>query len=121
MGEAVGPCPVRSLGRFYYVKFSDGRGFPLVRPTEGPAEFMLEPGQVYGYAWSFVVKNELAGMAGGMLLERMDNVCKADEERYVPLGMDSLAFSDAPFINKSRLEDLCQGFLFMGTLDLRPA
>jgi len=117
--KALGTRAVRSLGRFYTLRFDGGHVFPLMRPTEGPAEFILEPGEEYRYAWAFTVSRELVGMVGGMLLERMDSVGESDDKRFLPLPLDSLSCSDAPVVPMRRVEQLCEGHLYMGQLDLR--
>ncbi|CAK0836059.1 unnamed protein product, partial [Prorocentrum cordatum] len=116
--KSIGTVPVRSLGRFYVLRFESGRVFPIMRPTEGAAEFYLEPGEEYRYAWIFSVSQPLAEMHGGMLLDRPSRAATSDRERFVGANLPVLPVSQAPEVGVQHLEVLAEGHVFMGQLDL---
>mmetsp|Transcript_91138 Transcript_91138/g.175461 ORF Transcript_91138/g.175461 Transcript_91138/m.175461 type:complete len:515 (+) Transcript_91138:16-1560(+) len=110
--------PVRSLARFYAMQFSGGKVFPLMRATEGVAQFTLEPGESYRYAWAFSVGQELVSMLCGMLFEHLEEVTSPDRQRFLSLMLDELRPSDAAEISPTQVEKLLDGYYFMGHLDL---
>jgi len=114
----LGTRPVRSLARFYALRFSGGKVFPLMRPTEGGAEFKLEPGESYRYAWAFSVGQELSSMLCGMLFECPEEVASPDRQRFVSVMLDELRPSDAAAVSPTQVEKLLDGHFFMGHLDL---
>jgi len=89
-----------------------------MRPTEGEAEFTLEPGESYRYAWAFSVRQELVSMLCGMLFERLEEVTSPDRQRFASVMLDELRPSDAAQISPTQVEKLLDGHFFMGHLDL---
>lgn len=116
--KAVGTRAVRSLARFYALRFAAGRVFPLSRPTEGGSEFVLEPGGEHRYSWAFAVSGDIEAVAGGMLLERLDRVGESDQERFVFASLESVLPVKAPEVQMRQLERLSAGYNYMGQLDL---
>lgn len=116
--KVLGTRPVRSLARFYALRFSGGQVFPLMRPTEGAAEFTLEPGEEYRYSWAFTVKSKLVGMVGGMLFERMSQASEAEDERFLPASLDFIVPAEAAEVPMRQVESLSEGHVYMGQLDL---
>lgn len=117
--KSIGTHPVRSLARFYALRFATGQVAPLMRPTEGESEFVLEPGEEYKYSWAFTVGQELIGMAGGMLFECLDKVSQSDTERFLTASLDMLKPVEAPEISMVRVQKLIEDYVYMGQLDLR--
>jgi hypothetical protein len=116
--KGLGTVPLRSLGRFYVLRFASGKVVPLMRPTEGAAEFILEPGEEYRYSWIFSVVQGLEEMHGGMLLDRPSRSARGDSDRYVAAQMEPLQVSDAEEVGVQQLERLAEGHIYMGQLDL---
>jgi len=117
--RALGKSCVRSLARFYALRFASGKIFPLQRPTYGEAEFVLEPGQEYKYSWIFTTDTDLLGMVGGMLLERLDRVEAAEDDRFLFASLGKLSFEEAPTVPMHKIEYMNQGHIYMGELNFK--
>mmetsp|Transcript_41361 Transcript_41361/g.96553 ORF Transcript_41361/g.96553 Transcript_41361/m.96553 type:complete len:504 (-) Transcript_41361:157-1668(-) len=117
--KALGTRQVRSLARFYALRFASGKIFPLKRPTYGEAEFVLEPGQEYKYSWIFATDTDLVGMVGGMLLERLDRVEAAEDDRFLFASLGKLSFEEAPTVPMHKVEYMNQGHIYMGELNFK--
>ena len=117
--RALGTGQIRSLARFYALRFASGKTFPLERPTYGQSEFVLEPGEEYKYSWVFKTDTELVGMVGGMLLERLDRVEATDSDRFLFASLGKLSFSEAPTVPVHKVEHLNQEHIYMGELSFK--
>ncbi|CAE7284308.1 unnamed protein product [Symbiodinium natans] len=117
--KALGTRQVRSLARFYALRFACGKIYPLRRPTYGQAEFVLEPGEEYKYSWVFTTDTDLIGMVGGMLLERLDRVDASDADRFLFASLGQLSFSEAPMVPMHKVESLNQEHIYMGELTFK--
>lgn len=120
---------VRSLARFYVLRFKDGKVVPFARLTDGEASFVLRPGQEYRYCWALVVGSELHEMAGGVLMERhdfgggppsVDENGSHDAEQYPRARMEpALSPHASSQITMGDIKHLGEGYYYTGQLDLR--
>ncbi|CAE8635181.1 unnamed protein product [Polarella glacialis] len=112
--EEEAPSPVRSLARFYALRFAGGRIFPLTRVTEGPAAFMLEPTEEHRFCWHMSFRQELEDTAGGMLLERVGQAYEGDT-RFVHTPLERRVPAEASLDEVERLK---LGYVYTGQLNL---
>lgn len=122
--EVTAPCPLRSLARYYVLQYSDGEVYSFVRPLEDQSSFVLRPGEEYRFCWALILKKELLGMAGGMLMERQGVILdrSASTNRYVTASIEpTLRPRDLSPIPMDKVQQLGQGYFYTGQLDLRRA
>ncbi|CAE8621091.1 unnamed protein product, partial [Polarella glacialis] len=109
--ENVGSSQVFGTARYYALKQADGSVFPLSRVTQGPAGFSLSPGQSYCYSFMLSVTQELLEAQGGL-------VFRSDEELF-EVQLDRLDLAEAPSLREAELEDVNDGYNFMGRLEIQ--
>jgi len=66
------PLSLKSLARFYVLRFDCGKMFPLTKMTEGQSSYVLQPFQEHKFCWHVNVKHELLSAAGGVLFGEED-------------------------------------------------
>jgi len=112
--------PIRSLSRFYVLRFESGLVFQCKRLTDAASEFWLEPGEEYNYSWIFAVgkAQTLTAAQGGILLERPSKAKGTNAERFVAANLDFMSVSDAPRVEPQQLSDLAKGHNFMGQFEI---
>lgn len=115
--ESSARSPVRSLARFYALRFAGGRIFPLTRLTEGASAFELEPGEESRFCWHVVFRQELQDAGGGLLLEES---CAGTERQ------ERQRFLHADLVPKVPVEASCDevermklGYEYTGQLNFR--
>lgn len=117
--SAPGPSELQSLARFYALRFTCGRIFPLTRLTEGPASFSLKPQEEYRFCWHLAVGHDLRDAAGGLLLLESGGVASVDspppEERLVSADLQVQVPTE---VTQDEVERLRLGYLYTGTLNL---
>jgi len=122
-GKAVS-ATFKSLARFYVLRFSGGRIFPLTRLTDGKAGVEIPPGEQHRFAWQLAVSGELIDAAGGVLLERRyhddggasSGIESAQQQTYVECGLPTVTPLDA---SADEVERMRLGYDYTGQLDLR--
>jgi len=118
-----GPARVRSLARFYILRFADGDVFPLTRLTNGPRIFELGPGDRYRFTFRLWSTQELADASGGMILDEEGDVdangaataSRCTGSSWKP----SLATVVPRDASPDEVERLRLGYVDVGQLDLR--
>lgn len=118
---------VRSLARYYVLRFVGGQIFPVTRFSNGPRIFDLALGEEYRFSFHLIAGHELLDAAGGMLLERLpssssDSLKSAcDSSRDDPVGFMDVTLSQVfpGGASSDEVERLQLGYLDVGQLDLR--
>lgn len=106
---------LKSRARFYVLNATDGKVFSFARPTSGDAQIRLQPGEEHKFCWVLRVGRELQAAASGTLLEApSSNAPSLLVEELTPLLMFG-----TPEVSQSELEQLTEGYVFNGVLDLR--
>eukprot|EP00931_Biecheleriopsis_adriatica_P102204 TRINITY_DN77200_c0_g1_i1.p1 TRINITY_DN77200_c0_g1~~TRINITY_DN77200_c0_g1_i1.p1 ORF type:complete len:471 (-),score=112.79 TRINITY_DN77200_c0_g1_i1:23-1243(-) len=114
--DSTAPSPVKSLARFYALRFVGGRIFPLTRVTEGSAAFMLEPSQENRFCWHVLFRHALQDAAGGLLLERAGQVYEESEERFLHAD---LVRKEPTEVSEDEVERLKLGYDYTGQLNFQ--
>jgi len=112
-------CSLKSLARYYALKFSDGNVFAFTRPTQNESQFILQPGEEYKFCWALIVRGTLKQMAGGALLEQVQDSAALDSREFAQGCMEPLLPMSAPEVPMQAAERLGQGYFYTGQLDLR--
>lgn len=115
--ESSARSPVRSLARFYALRFAGGRIFPLTRVTEGASAFTLEPGEESKFCWHVVFRQELQDAGGGLLLEESCVTSESQEQqRFLHADLVPKAPAEA---SCDEVERMKLGYDYTGQLNLR--
>lgn len=115
--ESSARNPVRSLARFYALRFAGGRIFPLTRLTEGASAFKLEPGEESRFCWHVVFRQELQDAGGGLLLEAESCAgTETQEPQFLHADLKPKAPVEA---SCDEVERMKLGYEYTGQLNLR--
>lgn len=106
---------IRSLGRFYALRFAGGRIFPLTRVTDGDKAFELSPSEDYRFCWHMAFRQELLEAAGGLLVERKD-LDAASASRYQHADLQRLRPAKT---SPDEVERMKLGYIYTGQLNMQ--
>lgn len=114
---------LQSVARGYVLRMTGGKVFPVSRMTEGPAGYILQPGDEYSYAWTFLTSRQVLEASGSLLFTKKD-ATNGDTERqpmrFVNATLGLVKPPDAPMVSsEEELQKLVDGHNYMGTLDFR--
>jgi len=104
---------IKNCARFYILRATDGKVFSFTKPTLGDEAVRLAPGEEHKFCWVLLVGREMQDMAAGVLLQQGPGILVEDFPSLVMLG--------ARDIDSPELEQLAEGYVFTGQLDLRSA
>eukprot|EP00746_Dinoflagellata_sp_MGD_P070208 gnl/MRDRNA2_/MRDRNA2_28732_c0_seq1.p1 gnl/MRDRNA2_/MRDRNA2_28732_c0~~gnl/MRDRNA2_/MRDRNA2_28732_c0_seq1.p1 ORF type:complete len:264 (+),score=54.66 gnl/MRDRNA2_/MRDRNA2_28732_c0_seq1:58-849(+) len=116
---------LQSIARGYVLKmFGENIPvFPVSRMTEGPAAYILKPGDEYRYAWTFLTSKQVLEASGSLLFSSKDMTNGNDQTppmQFLNATLGHVKPLDAPTIStESELKSLATGYNYMGTLDFR--
>lgn len=106
---------VRSIARFYVLRFAGGDVFPLTRINNGPRIFQLGPGESHRFSFRLRVGDRLRDAVGGVLLERSTPAEGAPRH----LAERTLALAAPGEATHDEAERLRLGYNDIGELDIR--
>jgi len=112
-------CSLKSLARYYALKFTNGKVFAFTRPTQNESQFILQPGEEYKFCWALIVRGTLKQMAGGALMAQVRDSASLDSRACAQGCMEPLLPMCAPEVPMQAAERLGEGYNYTGQLDLR--
>lgn len=108
--EGPSDRPLVSCMARYYALQQGSTVFPLSRVTQGTSSFKLAPGEKYQYSFMLGGGEAIKAVQGGLLLRCQNEIFE--------LGLERLSLFDSPAVGESDLQEMNEGYRFMGYIPL---